>query len=57
MILRKKILNYILIKKNIKHLFIKQGYSRCSMLVFNEYILTSDMGIFKKLKIIFQLFY
>lgn len=37
-------------EKNIKHLFIKQGYSRCSMLVFNENILTSDMGIFKKLK-------
>lgn len=37
-------------ERNIKHLFIKQGYSRCSMLVFNENILTSDMGIFKKLK-------
>ena len=37
-------------EKNIEHLFIKQGYSRCSMLVFNENILTSDMGIFKKLK-------
>ncbi|EEB35127.1 hypothetical protein ANHYDRO_02094 [Anaerococcus hydrogenalis DSM 7454] len=37
-------------QKNIKHLFIKQGYTRCSMLVFNENLLTSDMGIFKKLK-------
>ena len=37
-------------RKNIKHLFIKQGYARCSMLVFNENLLTSDMGIFKKLK-------
>lgn len=42
-------------EKNIKHLFIKQGYSRCSMLVFNENILTSDMGIFKKLKNILPL--
>lgn len=37
-------------EKNIEHLFIKQGYTRCSMLVFNENLLTSDMGIFKKLK-------
>ncbi|EGC84050.1 DUF6873 family GME fold protein [Anaerococcus hydrogenalis] len=37
-------------QKNIRHLFIKQGYTRCSMLVFNENLLTSDMGIFKKLK-------
>ncbi|WP_195217064.1 DUF6873 family GME fold protein [Anaerococcus vaginalis] len=37
-------------EKNIKQLFIKQGYSRCSMLVFNENLMTSDMGIFKKLK-------
>ena len=37
-------------EKNIKHLFVKQGYTRCSMLVFNENLMTSDMGIFKKLK-------
>lgn len=36
--------------KNIEHLFVKQGYTRCSTLVFNENLLTSDMGIFKKLK-------
>ncbi|MDU3153867.1 MAG: hypothetical protein E6706_06525 [Anaerococcus hydrogenalis] len=37
-------------EKNIEHLFVKQGYTRCSMLVFNENLMTSDMGIFKKLK-------
>lgn len=37
-------------EKNIKHLFVKQGYTRCSMLIFNENLMTSDMGIFKKLK-------
>ncbi len=37
-------------EKNIKHLFVKQGYTRCSILVFNENLMTSDMGIFKKLK-------
>ncbi len=37
-------------QNNIEHLFVKQGYTRCSMLVFNENLMTSDMGIFKKLK-------
>ena len=37
-------------EKNIEHLLVKQGYTRCSMLVFNENLMTSDMGIFKKLK-------
>lgn len=37
-------------RNNIKHLFVKQGYTRCSMLVFNKNLLTCDMGVFKKLK-------
>ena len=35
---------------NISHIFVKQGYTRCSSLVLKEKILTSDYGIYKKLK-------
>lgn len=35
---------------NIKHLYVKQGYSRCSIIPMGEKILTSDFGIYKSLK-------
>ena len=37
-------------KLDIKHLFVKQGYSRCSTIVLRESLLTSDYGIYKALK-------
>lgn len=37
-------------KKGINHLFVKQGYTRCSSIVLKKSILTSDYGIYKKLK-------
>lgn len=37
-------------EKNYKHLFVKQGYSRCSIIPLRESLLTSDYGIYKTLK-------
>lgn len=36
--------------KNKDHLFVKQGYTRCSTIVLNDSLLTSDLGIYKRLK-------
>lgn len=36
--------------KNIDHLFVKQGYTRCSTLPLKSMILTSDYGIYKSLR-------
>lgn len=37
-------------KRNISHIFVKQGYSKCSILNVNyDTIITQDMGIHKKL--------
>lgn len=35
---------------NKKHLFVKQGYSRCSIIPLNNNLLTNDYGIYKSLK-------
>lgn len=35
---------------NYKHLYSKQGYSRCSIVPMADKILTSDYGIYKSLK-------
>lgn len=35
---------------DIDHLFVKQGYTRCSTLPLKDMILTSDYGIYKSLK-------
>lgn len=40
----------ILKERNYKHLFVKQGYSRCSIIPLRESLLTSDYGIYKTLK-------
>ena len=40
----------ILKEKDYKHLFVKQGYSRCSIIPLRESLLTSDYGIYKALK-------
>lgn len=40
----------ILKEKGYKHLFVKQGYSRCSIIPLRESLLTSDYGIYKTLK-------
>lgn len=40
----------ILKEKDYKHLFVKQGYSRCSVILLRESLLTSDYGIYKTLK-------
>ncbi len=40
----------ILKEKDYKHLFVKQGYSRCSVIPLRESLLTSDYGIYKSLK-------
>ncbi|WP_105301010.1 DUF6873 family GME fold protein [Anaerococcus marasmi] len=37
-------------ERNYKHLFVKQGYSRCSIIPLRESLLTSDYGIYKALK-------
>lgn len=36
--------------RNYKHLFVRQGYSRCSIIPLRESLLTSDYGIYKALK-------
>ncbi|MDU2585477.1 MAG: hypothetical protein E7C85_09125, partial [Anaerococcus prevotii] len=36
--------------RNYKHLFVKQGYSRCSIIPLRESLLTSDYGIYKTLQ-------
>lgn len=36
--------------RNIAHLSVKQGYTRCSSIVLKSTILTSDFGIYKSLK-------
>lgn len=40
----------ILKENDYKHLFVKQGYSRCSVIPIRESLLTSDYGIYKSLK-------
>lgn len=40
----------ILKERNYKNLFVKQGYSRCSIIPLRESLLTSDYGIYKALK-------
>lgn len=40
----------ILKERNYKHLFVKQGYSRCSIIPLRESLLTCDYGIYKALK-------
>lgn len=40
----------ILKERNYKNLFVKQGYSRCSIIPLRESLLTSDYGIYKTLK-------
>lgn len=46
-----KVLLDILNKKNIKKLNIKQGYSKCSILIVDDKsIITSDSGIYESLK-------
>lgn len=40
----------ILKEKDYKHLFVKQGYSRCSIIPLRTSLLTSDYGIYKALK-------
>lgn len=37
-------------ERDYKHLFVKQGYSRCSIIPLRESLLTSDYGIYKALK-------
>ena len=37
-------------ERNYKHLFVKQGYSRCSVIPIRESLLTSDYGIYKSLR-------
>ncbi len=37
-------------ERNYKHLFVKQGYSRCSIIPLRESLLTSDYGIYKSLR-------
>lgn len=37
-------------ERNFKHLFVKQGYSRCSIIPLRESLITSDYGIYKALK-------
>lgn len=37
-------------ENNYKHLFVKQGYTRCSIIPMKDKILTSDYGIYKALK-------
>ena len=37
-------------ERNYKHLFVKQGYSRCSIIPLRESLITSDYGIYKALK-------
>lgn len=37
-------------ENNYKHLFVKQGYTRCSIIPMRDKILTSDYGIYKALK-------
>lgn len=36
--------------KDIRHIFVKQGYTRCSLIALNNSLLTSDYGIYKTLK-------
>ena len=37
-------------ERNFKHLFVKQGYSRCSIIPLRESLITSDYGIYKAIK-------
>lgn len=37
-------------ERNYKHLFVKQGYSRCSIIPLRESLITSDYGIYKALR-------
>ncbi len=37
-------------ERNFKHLFVKQGYSRCSIIPLRESLITSDYGIYKALR-------
>ncbi|WP_394020019.1 DUF6873 family GME fold protein [Anaerococcus cruorum] len=45
----KNINNYMKVN-NYKHLFINQGYTRCSIIPLGDKILTADFGIYKTLK-------
>lgn len=45
----KNINNYMKVN-NYKHLFINQGYTRCSIIPMGDKILTADFGIYKTLK-------
>lgn len=45
----KNINNYMKVN-NYKHLFINQGYTRCSIIPLGHKILTADFGIYKTLK-------
>lgn len=40
--------NYL--EKKFAHKFVRQGYTRCCLLAFNDNLLTSDYGIYKKLR-------
>lgn len=40
----------MLIAKNLEFLKVNQGYTRCSSIVLNDSILTSDYGLYKNLK-------
>lgn len=48
-LLDKNLLNFYR-QKNFELINVKQGYSKCSSLVTNKFIATSDMGIYKALR-------
>lgn len=43
-------IEYFFKNNNYKHFFIKQGYTRCSVIPMRDKILTCDYGIYKTLK-------